>query len=122
MLIVSERLEINLKAKLFRGFSDPSRLRILDTLRDKPLTVSQIVESTGLTQSNVSNHLGCLKDCGLVVAEQSGRFVIYRLSDDRVADLLGLAESFLSDIARGIYECTRYSEPENADKTEEVEE
>lgn len=122
MIIASERLEINLKAKLFRGFSDPSRLSILEALRDNPLTVSQVVESTGLTQSNVSNHLGCLKDCGLVVSEQSGRFVIYRLSDDRVVDLLGLAESFLSDIARGIYECTRYSLPENADETEEVEE
>jgi ArsR family transcriptional regulator, cadmium/lead-responsive transcriptional repressor len=68
-----EQLEVTLKAKLFRGFGDPSRLNILDALHVGPLTVSQIVETTGLTQSNVSNHLGCLKDCGLVVAEHSGR-------------------------------------------------
>ena len=109
MLIVSDELEIKLKAKLFRGFGDPSRLSILEALRDKPLTVTQIIEATGLSQSNVSNHLACLKDCGLVVAEQSGRYINYRLSDDRVVELLGLAESLLSDIARGVYECTRYN-------------
>lgn len=114
MLIASEQLEVSLKAKLFRGFGDPSRLSILDALRDSPLTVSQIVETTGLTQSNVSNHLGCLKDCGLVVAEPSGRYVTYRLSDDRVADLIALAESLLADIARGVYECTRYESPTEA--------
>jgi len=109
MLLASEiQLGITLKAKLFRGFSDPSRLSILDALRSSPLTVSQIVEVTGLTQSNVSNHLGCLKDCGLVRAEQSGRYVTYRLSDDRVEHLLALAEDLLADAARGVYECTRY--------------
>jgi DNA-binding transcriptional ArsR family regulator len=113
MLIASEQLELNLKAKLFRGFGDPSRLRILSALHDTPLTVSKLVEVTGLTQSNVSNHLSCLKDCGLVVSEQSGRYVSYRLSDDRVAELLELVESFLADIASGIYECTRYNLPEN---------
>lgn len=112
MFIASEQLEVNLKAKLFRGFGDPSRLRILDALRDTPLTVSQLVEATDLTQSNMSNHLGCLKDCGLVTGEQSGRYVTYSLSDDRVAELLELAESLLADIARGVYECTRYNLPE----------
>lgn len=111
MLAVSEHLAISLKAKLFRGFGDPSRLSILDALRDSPLTVSQIVEATGLTQSNVSNHLGCLRECGLVAAEPSGRYVTYRLSDDRVADLIALGESLLADIARGVYECTRYNLP-----------
>jgi DNA-binding transcriptional ArsR family regulator len=119
MLIASEQLEINLKAKLFRGFGDPSRLSILNALRDNPLTVSQLVEATGLTQSNLSNHLGCLKDCGLVTAEQSGRYVTYRLSDDRVADLIALAESLLADIARGVYECTRYNLPQNRENPTE---
>ena len=54
-----------LKAKLFRGFSDTSRLRFW-TLRYGPLTVSAVVERTGLSQSNVSNHLACLRDCDLV--------------------------------------------------------
>ncbi len=97
-----------LKAKLFRGFADPSRLAILEALRASPLTVTDIVRVTGLSQSNVSNHLGCLRDCGLVTAEQQGRSVRYCLSDPRVAGLLALADELLADVARGVYLCTRY--------------
>ncbi|MFZ1397329.1 MAG: metalloregulator ArsR/SmtB family transcription factor [Candidatus Promineifilaceae bacterium] len=111
MLLTANKTELALKSKLFRGFGDASRLSILDALRDKPLTVGEIVEVTGLSQSNASNHLGCLRDCGLVVAEQNGRYVTYHLSDDRVGDILALAESLLADVARGVYECTRYNTP-----------
>ena len=111
MITVSAPSKTGLQAKLFRGFSDPSRLGILDALRNGPLTVSEIVEATGLSQPNVSNHLGCLRDCGLVIAEQEGRYVTYHLSDDRVGELLHLAESLLADVARGVYECTRYNVP-----------
>ena len=109
MLITSTTSSIDLQAKLFRGFADPSRLGILDALRNGPLTVSEIVEATHLSQPNVSNHLGCLRDCGLVTAEQQGRYVTYHLSDDRVGELIALAESLLADVARGVYECTRYN-------------
>src|SRR5215207_7481776 len=98
-----------LKAKLFRGFSDPSRLAILETLCAGPRTVTELVEATGLSQSNASNHLACLRDCGLVTAEQQGRYVTYRLSDLRVTALLRLADELLADVARGVYECTRYN-------------
>ena len=97
-----------LKAKLFRGFSDTSRLSILEALRDEPLTVGVIVEKTGLSQSNVSNHLRCLSDCGLVISTPQGRYTLYQLSDSRVGTLLSLADELLSDVARGVYECTRY--------------
>ena len=110
MLFTTDRTELAIKSKLFRGFGDSSRLSILDALRNGPLTVAKIVEITGLSQSNTSNHLGCLRDCGLVVAEQNGRFVSYRLSDDRVGDMLALAEALLADVARGVYECTRYNQ------------
>lgn len=98
-----------LRSKLFRGFSDPSRLSILDALRDGPLTVNEIVDATSLSQSNTSNHLACLFECGLVSREQRGKFVTYALIDDRVAGLLELADSLLADIAQGIYDCTRYA-------------
>src|SRR6266849_255915 len=91
-----------LKAKLFRGFSDMSRLSILEALREGPLTVGALVEKTGLTQSNVSNHLRCLSDCDLVVSTPQGRYTLYHLSDSRVAELL-------HQVARGVYECTRYT-------------
>jgi ArsR family transcriptional regulator, cadmium/lead-responsive transcriptional repressor len=86
-----------LKAKLFRGFSDTSRLGILETLRQGPRMVSEIVEMTGLSQPNVSNHLGCLRECGLVKREQ----------------VMELGDVLVADLAKGFYECTRYAEGKN---------
>jgi DNA-binding transcriptional ArsR family regulator len=100
-----------LKAKLFRGFGDPSRLSLLEALRAGPLTVGELVAATRLSQSNVSNHLACLRDCGLVSAEPEGRRIIYRLSDDRVDDLMAAAEGLLADVAHGLVNCSRYSPP-----------
>jgi len=57
-----------LKAKLFREFSDTSRLCILEALCAGPLTVGVISEKTGLSRTNVSNHLRCLSDCDLVLS------------------------------------------------------
>jgi len=111
MLISYTTSGVELQAKLFRGFADPSRLSILQALRDSERTVSELVQSTGLTQPNVSNHLSCLRDCGLVSLRQQGRFAYYSLSDDRVAQLLSLADELLADVARGVYECTRYTVP-----------
>jgi ArsR family transcriptional regulator, cadmium/lead-responsive transcriptional repressor len=108
MLINANTQSATLKAKLFRGFADPSRLSILEALRDSHLTVTEIVQATGLSQSNVSNHLSCLHDCGLVTRDQKGRYVEYRLSDIRVQAMLKTAEELLADVARGVYECTRY--------------
>jgi DNA-binding transcriptional ArsR family regulator len=109
-MFISTDLNLHLlKAKLFHGFSDPSRLSILEALREGPLIVNEIVAATGLSQSNTSNHLGCLFDCGLVRREQRGRQVFYRLADERVGQLLGLADELLADVAKGVYECVRYN-------------
>lgn len=108
MTSTATKQAISLKAKLFRGFSDPSRLSILEVLCEGPRTVGDIVIATGLSQPNVSNHLGCLRDCGLVAAEQQGRCVQYQLADERVTQFLRLGDELLADVARGVYQCTRY--------------
>lgn len=99
------------RAKLFRGFADPSRLAIIDALRAGPRPVGELVEATGLGQSNVSNHLACLLDCGLVARDQRGRYAFYALADGRVTELLALADGLLADVAEGFYACTRYDPP-----------
>jgi len=106
-MLVATKKPTDLQAKLFRGFAEPARLAILQALRKGALTVGDIVQTTNLSQSNVSNHLNCLKDCGLVTANQQGRFVYYQLSDERIAKLLDLADEILADVAKGVYECTR---------------
>jgi DNA-binding transcriptional ArsR family regulator len=118
-MIVANPQAVTLKAKLFYGFSDMSRLSILEALREKPLNVGEIVERTGLSQSNVSNHLNCLRDCGLVAREQHGRYAVYQLSDPRVGALLEMADALLADVAKGIYECTRYQLPEESQDAEQ---
>lgn len=109
MLLESPPRALDLQAKLFRGFADPSRLAILDVLRAGPLHVGAIVAATDLSQSNVSNHLRCLSECGLVQAEPRGRFVDYRLGDARVGELLRLAEELLAGPACGVEECGNFT-------------
>jgi DNA-binding transcriptional ArsR family regulator len=101
-----------LRAKLFHGFADPSRLAILEALCASPQTVGELVTITGLSQPNTSNHLSCLLDCGLVIREQRGRFGVYSLADERVAALLALADEVLGDHAAQFAACTRYDIPE----------
>jgi DNA-binding transcriptional ArsR family regulator len=110
MMLTAPTIPLETRAKLFRGFCDPSRLSILEALRGGPRSVSELVEATSLGQPNVSNHLSCLLDCGLLVREQHGRFGIYSLADERVEELLALAEALLTDVARGVRCCPRYED------------
>jgi DNA-binding transcriptional ArsR family regulator len=114
MLVSTFAKSLALKAKLFRGFSDPSRLSILEALRGGARSVSAVVEITGLSQPNASNHLACLLDCGLVEREQQGRFAYYRLADSRVGEMLAVGDEILTDVARGVYVCPRYEAPEES--------
>ncbi len=107
-----------LKAKLFRGLADPSRLALLEALCAGPRTVTDLCAVTGLRQSNASNHLACLWECGLVAKDQDGRFVRYCLSDDRIATLLQIAELVLAEVARGVYACTTYAMPDGPPSAE----
>ena len=99
---------LELQAKLFRGFADLSRLSILEALKDGPCAVGEIVAATGLSQPNISNHLRCLSECGLVTGERQGRFIYYKLSDVRIASLLEVAEQLLETSLRGIEKCRNY--------------
>ncbi len=102
---------IRLKAKFFRGFADPTRLAILETLLDGEKNVNEIVELLDISQPNASAHLACLRDCGLVKSEGRGKFTYYMLYDDKIRDLLRTAEAILAQVAHGVYACTRYEEP-----------
>ncbi|GHH32089.1 Cd(II)/Pb(II)-sensing metalloregulatory transcriptional regulator CmtR [Lentzea cavernae] len=68
-------------ARLGRALADPTRCRILIALLDGPGYPARLAEQLGLTRSNVSNHLSCLRGCGLVVAAYQGRQVRYEIAD-----------------------------------------
>lgn len=75
-------------ARLGRALADPTRCRILVALLDGTPYPAQLAEQLGLTRSNVSNHLSCLRGCGLVVATYEGRQVRYALADAQLARAL----------------------------------
>jgi DNA-binding transcriptional ArsR family regulator len=97
-----------LRAKLFRGLADPSRLGVLEALRDGPLPVGEVVTRTSLSQPSVSMHLACLAECGLVRWQRRGRFVDYEIADKRVIRLLDQAEDLLLGVGSLIECCPRY--------------
>lgn len=101
-----------MRAKLLRGLADTSRLAVLECLLHQPRCVSEVVAMTGLSQPNVSNHLACLYDCGLVGRVQQGRFVYYRLADPRVASILDEIEKVVSSIEQKLEDCNNYEETE----------
>ncbi|WP_020501351.1 Cd(II)/Pb(II)-sensing metalloregulatory transcriptional regulator CmtR [Sciscionella marina] len=76
-------------ARLGRALADPTRCRILMALLDGVNYPGQLAEQLGLTRSNVSNHLACLRGCGLVLATYEGRQVRYALADEHLSRALG---------------------------------
>jgi DNA-binding transcriptional ArsR family regulator len=89
--------ETDVLAKYFRGFGDPTRLRILGLLRQDERSVGELVKALNQPQPKVSNHLACLRWCGYVTAERRGKRVFYRLSDDRVAKVIDTTQALLHD-------------------------
>lgn len=75
-------------SRLGRALADPTRRRILVALQDEPGYPAQLAQQLELTRSNVSNHLACLRGCGLVVASYAGRQVRYELADPHLGRAL----------------------------------
>jgi DNA-binding transcriptional ArsR family regulator len=71
-----------------RALADPTRCRILVALLDGPDYPARIAAALGLTRANTSNHLACLRGCGLVVATPQGRQMRYELADPNLARAL----------------------------------
>src|SRR5919197_1354475 len=98
----------DLVAKYFRGLGDPTRLRILELLREGgELSVGELVRRLGEPQPKVSNHLACLRWCGFIDARREHRTVYNRIADPRVLEMLALAEALLDDNADHVAACCR---------------
>jgi DNA-binding transcriptional ArsR family regulator len=96
-------------ACLFRGFSDPSRLSILQHLALGEHRVVELTAHLGLAQSTVSKHLACLKDCGLVDSRPVGRASVFSLTQpDAVQRLLAAAEELLEATGEAAVLCPAY--------------
>ena len=86
MLNFASRLDV--MNRLGRAMADPTRSRILMALLDGPIYPAELARELELTRSNVSNHLTCLRDCGIVATTQEGRQNRYEIADPHLATAL----------------------------------
>lgn len=100
------------RAKFLRGFSDKTRLQILDSLRGGEKSVSQIVTEVEGNQSNISQHLACLKGCGIIQSRQEGKYSYYALKSDSIHELLDLIDHVYLQVGDAVAACER-NEPLN---------
>lgn len=84
-------------ADLFKVFSDSTRIKILCTLFDRDLCVSEIVEKIGVSQTAVSHQLRVLKQNHLVKYRRDGKSMIYSLSDDHVKTIINCAVQHIEE-------------------------
>ena len=106
-----DRGDIEVAAQMFRGFGDPTRLAVLTELLTGERRVVDLVAAVGGSQSNVSGHLACLKECGLVLDRPQGRAVHYRLASPAVVDMLRQAEVLLGEIGENVALCRNHRMP-----------
>lgn len=93
---------------MFRSLGDPTRLAILQLLAGGERRVRDLVAEVGSSQANVSGHLACLKDCGLVTDRPQGRAVFYGLAAPELLDVLRSAEDLLESVGHDIALCPNY--------------
>jgi DNA-binding transcriptional ArsR family regulator len=76
-------------ARFGHALSDPTRARVLLALREAPGYPAELADLLGVSRQSLSNHLACLRGCGLVVAVPQGRRTRYELADARLGHALG---------------------------------
>jgi DNA-binding transcriptional ArsR family regulator len=81
---------VELIAQRFRVIAEPMRIRLLDALRDGPMTINELTEALGASQQNVSKHIGVLAQAGIVAREKDGNRVRCSIADETIFELCEL--------------------------------
>jgi DNA-binding transcriptional ArsR family regulator len=81
---------VELIAQRFRVIGEPMRIRILDALRDGPMTINDLTEHLGASQQNVSKHVGVLAGAGIIARDKEGTRVHCSIADPMIFDLCEL--------------------------------
>ena len=82
--------DIDRASRSLKAMSHPLRLKILCVLGDREVSVQDIVESVGTSQSNISQHLAILRDKGILASRKDANRVYYRVGDTRTLQLIGM--------------------------------
>jgi len=99
-ILVEEQTESKV-CNLFRIMADPTRMKLLRCLKNSKLSVTQISELLGMTQSAISHQLRTLKDANIVVGNKVGREVFYYLHDTHVHNIISQATDHVRGIGHG---------------------
>lgn len=92
-MAVAATLDLQTLGRVGTALADPTRRRVLVQLIDGPGYPAEMAEEFETTRANLSNHLTCLRVCGLVTATAEGRRVRYDLADERLAEALRILAS-----------------------------
>lgn len=87
-MAVSSVVDLGTLGRVGTALADPTRRRILVELLDGPGYPGELADAFGVSRANLSNHLTCLRDCGLVTATAEGRRVRYEIADPALGDAL----------------------------------
>ncbi len=82
--------DIERASRSLKAMSHPLRLKILCVLGDDEVSVQDIVDSVGTSQSNISQHLAILRDKGILASRKDANRVYYRVGDSRTLQLIGM--------------------------------
>ena len=91
----SEKKLFDLHAEICKVFANPKRLEILNAIREKELTVSELVEALGVRKANVSQHLAVLRQKGVVHTRRDGLNICYSISDPKIIEACDLMRKVL---------------------------
>lgn len=86
-----------LHSEVCKTLANPKRQEILDNLRDQEMTVNELVEKTGITQANLSQHLAILRSKGILITRRDGINVYYKLSSPKIMQAFDLISQLLKD-------------------------
>jgi len=86
-----------LHAEICKVFSNPIRLEILNLLRDKKMSVTELINKTKLSQANISQHLSIMKSKGIVASERNGKNIFYKLSIPKIIKAFDIIREVLSE-------------------------
>ena len=88
-------------AELCKVFSNPTRLEILNLLRDKEMSVTELIEKTELSQANISQHLSIMRSKGIVISDRKGKHIYYRLTNPKIIKAFDIIREVVSERLSG---------------------
>ena len=86
-----------LHAEMCKVFSNPTRLEILNLLRNKERSVAELIQKTNLSQANISQHLAIMKHKGIVIARRDGKNIHYKITYPKIIKAFDIIKEVLSE-------------------------